>query len=164
MDSIAQCLNLTGGESMFGKKSVYWLGLLAVFSLGYFAGNKGTKPLESTVHAESKGRVFELRTYTTFDGKLEALHNRFQNHTLKLLKKHGMTSIGYWTPIDSELSGKTLVYLITHTSREAAKKNWEDFGNDPEWKKVRDASEANGKIVSKVDSLFLEPTAYSPMK
>lgn len=149
---------------MFGKKSALLLGFLVVFSLGYFSGKKGMNSLESTVHAESQGRVFELRTYTTFDGKLEALHNRFQNHSLKLLKKHGMTNIGYWTPIDSELSGKTLVYLITHTSREAAKKNWEAFGNDPEWKKVRDASEANGKIVSKVDSLFLEPTSYSPMK
>jgi hypothetical protein len=149
---------------MFGKKSVLLLGLLVVFSLGYFAGKTGRTPLESTVHADSQNRVFELRTYTTYDWKLEALHSRFQNHTLKLLKKHGMTSIGYWTPVDSELSGKTLVYLITHASREAAKKNWEAFGNDPEWQKVRDASEANGKIVSKVDSLFLEATAYSPMK
>ncbi len=149
---------------MFGKKSALLLGLLVVFSLGYFAGKTGRNPLESTVHAESQGRVFELRTYTTNDGKLEALHSRFQNHTLKLLEKHGMTNIGYWTPIDSELSGKTLVYLITHSSREAAKKNWETFGNDPEWQKVRDASEANGKIVSKVDSLFLEPTSYSPLK
>ncbi len=149
---------------MFGKKSVFLLGVLVVFSLGYYAGEKGTNPLEPTVHAESQGRVFELRTYTTYEGKLEALHARFQNHTMKLFKKHGMTNIGYWTPIDSELSGKTLVYLITHTSREAAKKNWEDFGNDPEWKGVRDASETNGKIVSKVDSLFLEPTSYSPMK
>ncbi len=149
---------------MFGKRSIFLLSLPLVFSLGYFVGKTDKSSLTSSVHAEGQGRVFELRTYTTYDGKLEALNKRFQDYTLKLFQKHGMTNIGYWTPIDSDLSGKTLIYLVTHKSREAAKKNWEEFFNDPEWKKVRDASEVNGKIVSKMDSLFLEPTVYSPLK
>jgi hypothetical protein len=149
---------------MFAKKVLFPLILLAAFVSGYFAGKIGNLSLEFTALAENRGRAFELRTYTTNEGKLEALHSRFKNHTMKLLQKHGMTNIGYWTPSDPALSGNTLVYLIAHPTREAAKKNWDAFMNDPEWQKVRDASEASGKIVSKVDSLFLDPTAYSPLK
>jgi len=111
-----------------------------------------------------RGRVFEIRTYTTYEGKLDALHARFRNHTMKLFKKHGMTNIGYWTPQDAALSQNTLLYVLAHSSREDAKKSWESFRNDPEWKKVREASEADGKIVSKVESVFMDATDYSPMK
>jgi hypothetical protein len=112
----------------------------------------------------SKGRVFEIRTYTTEEGKLDALNARFRNHTMRLFEKHGMTNIGYWTPEDGPLSHNTLIYILAHPSREAAKKNWEAFGSDPEWQKVREESEANGKIVTKVESVFVDATDYSPMK
>jgi hypothetical protein len=108
--------------------------------------------------------VFELRTYTTNEGKLEALHKRFREHTTKLFEKHGMMNIGYWTPQDAPLSQNTLIYVISHPSREAAKKNWAEFGSDPEWKKVAQESEAQGKIVSKVESVFMDATDYSPIK
>src|SRR5262245_1456097 len=114
--------------------------------------------------ANFKERVFEIRTYTTLEGKLDALNARFRNHTVKLFEKHGMKNIGYWTPQEKPLSDNTLIYILAHPSREEAAKNWEAFRNDPEWKKVREASEANGKIVSKVESVFLNPTDYSPVK
>src|SRR5262245_7934968 len=108
--------------------------------------------------AASSTRVFEMRTYTTNEGKLDALNTRFRDHTVKIFKKHGMTSVGYWIPQDGPQHSNTLVYIISHTSREQAKKNWDDFRADPEWQKVQKESEANGKIVSKVDSVFLDPT------
>jgi len=114
--------------------------------------------------AASGGRVFELRTYTTLDGKLDALNARFRDHTVHIFKKHGMTSIGYWVPQDGPQHGNTLVYIIAHASREAAKANWDAFRADPEWQKVQKESEANGKIVSKVESVFLDPTDYSHLK
>ena len=114
--------------------------------------------------AAAKNRVFELRTYYTNEGKLPDLQARFRNHTTKLFKKHGMTNIGYWVPQDSPASQNTLIYIIAHDSREAAKKSWDAFRDDPEWKKVRDASEANGKIVSKLDSVYMDATDYSPLK
>jgi hypothetical protein len=114
--------------------------------------------------AAAKSRVFEIRTYTTNEGKLEALHARFRNHTTKLFEKHGMTNVGYWKPLDASLAQNTLIYLLAHSSREAANKSWEAFRNDPEWLKARDASEVNGKLTAKVESVFLEPTDYSPMK
>lgn len=131
---------------------------VVVFLAGFWMGRV------SSVEAQSKGRAFELRTYTANAGKLGELQARFRDHTLELLKKHGITNIGYWTPQDEPLSKNTLIYLLAHPSRDAAKKSWEAFQNDPEWKKVRAESEVNGALASKVESVYLEPTDYSPMK
>ena len=108
-------------------------------------------------------RVFELRTYTSPEGKLPALLARFRDHTCKLFEKHGMTNIAYWIPADEkDGASNKIVYLLAYPSREAAKASWAGFMADPAWHKVRDASEANGKIVSKVESVYLTPTHYSP--
>lgn len=111
-----------------------------------------------------KKRVFEIRTYTTEEGKLDALHARFRDHTTKLFEKHGMTNIGYWTPAEAPRSHDTLIYILAHASREAAKRSWQAFADDPAWHKARDASESGGKIVRKVESVFVEPTDYSPLQ
>lgn len=114
--------------------------------------------------AQEHGRVFELRTYTCYEGKLPDLLARFRNHTMRIFEKHGITNIAYWVPQDAPASQNTLIYIVAHPSREAAKKNWDEFRNDPEWQKVQKDSEANGKIVSKVESVFMDPTDFSPMK
>ncbi len=108
-------------------------------------------------------RVYELRTYTCFPGKLEALKARFRDHTIDIFKRHGMESVGYWVPQD-ERKDTTLIYIISHAGMEQAKKNWADFRNDPEWKKVSAESEANGKIVEKVVSVYMAPTDFSKLK
>jgi hypothetical protein len=113
--------------------------------------------------ALAENRVFEMRTYTCFDGKLENLKARFRDHTIRIFARHGMESIGYWVPQD-ERKTTTLIYIIAHKSREAATKNWLDFRADPEWKKVSAESEANGKIVQKVDSVFMDPADFSQIK
>jgi hypothetical protein len=113
------------------------------------------------------GRVFEMRTYYANPGKLEALHARFRDHTTKLFEKHGMANVGYWVPIDGTTgaaTGNTLVYILSYPSLEARKKSWDAFQNDPVWKVARDESEKDGKLVEKVDSVFLAPTDYSKLK
>jgi hypothetical protein len=117
----------------------------------------------NTAHAAST-RVFELRTYTCNEGKLDALNARFRDHTIQIFKKHGMTSIGYWVPQDGPDHNNKLIYIISHASREAAKANWDAFRADPEWQKVQKESEANGKIVAKVESVYMDPTDYSHLK
>jgi len=114
--------------------------------------------------AFAQNKVYEMRTYTCFEGKLEDLKKRFRDHTIRIFQRHGMESIGYWVPDDPEKSKTTLVYIISHASREQATKNWQEFSSDPEWKKVAADSEANGKIVQKVDRLFLNPTDFSKLK
>jgi hypothetical protein len=106
--------------------------------------------------------VYELRIYHANEGKLPELEARFRDHTMTIFERHGMKNIGYWTPTDDPLKGKTLIYIIEHASREQAVENWKAFGADPEWKKVQAASEANGKLVDHVDSTFMVRTPYSP--
>jgi NIPSNAP len=135
--------------------------IAAAFVLGFVV--RGVVVVEPVAHAQT-ARVFELRTYTAPDGKLEDLHKRFRDHTLRIFKKHGMTNVAYFKPQDAPLSQNTLIYLISHESREAAKANWAAFQKDPEWQKVASESQKDGKIVAKVESVFLDPTDYSPMK
>jgi hypothetical protein len=110
----------------------------------------------------SASTVFELRVYHTYEGKLDDLLARFRDHTITIFKRHGIESVAYWTPTDEPLKGKTLFYILRHPSREAATANWKAFQSDPEWKTVSAASEANGKLVEKVDSTFLQLTDFSP--
>lgn len=110
------------------------------------------------------GKVYEMRTYTAVDGKFDAVNARFRDHTVKLFEKHGMKNVGYWTPSEGPLAGTTLIYILEHRSREEARKSWAAFGADPEWQKAKAASEVNGRIVAKADSVFLTATDYSPIK
>lgn len=112
----------------------------------------------------ASGRVFEMRTYTCHPGKLDDLQARFRNHTTRIFKKHGMENIAYWVPQDEPRSKDTLIYVVSHASREQAKKNWDAFRNDPDWQKAQKESEVNGKIVAKVESVFMDAVDYSPMK
>ena len=110
-------------------------------------------------------RCFELRTYVAAPGKFEALHARFRDHTCALFKKHGMEIVGFWIPTDKEKGAEnTLIYLLAHKSRDAAKKSWSGFINDPDWKKAYAASEVDGKLTTKVESVFLNATDYSELK
>ena len=106
--------------------------------------------------------VYELRVYHAAAGKLADLLARFRDHTIKIFDRHGMKSIAYWTPVDEPDKSNTLFYILYHPSREAAAANWKSFQDDPEWKSVKDKSEANGKLVDKVDSTFLALTDFSP--
>jgi len=115
--------------------------------------------------AEAQGRkVFELRTYTAPDGRLDDLLARFRNDTLRVFEKHGMENVGYWVPADAPASANTLIYLLAHDSRDAAAKSWTAFREDPEWRAISERTQANGPIVSKVETVFLEAADFSPLK
>ena len=139
-------------------------GLLGAFALGLGAHSLFDRA--TVVHAAAANRVFELRTYTTPPGKLDALKARFRDHTIRLFKKHGMEAIGYWTPQDKPNSENTLIYVLVHPSREAATKNWAEFQADPDWVKARADSMKDGVslTVKTPDSVFMDPTDFSPIK
>jgi len=110
--------------------------------------------------ADKDTRVFEMRTYYAAPGKLDDLHARFRDHTVALFEKHGIANIGYWVPIDN--TDNKLIYVLAYPSREARETMWKEFGADEDWKKARAASEANGKLVAKVEAVFLSATDFSP--
>lgn len=146
------------------RKIVQCAVVIAVFVSGFVLG--GVFQSGSVASAQSKGRVFELRTYTAPEGKLGELQARFRNHTVKLFEKHGMTNVGYWVPQDAPNSQNTLIYILAHKDREAAKQSWAAFGKDPDWVKARTASEVNGPLTTKggVVSVFMDPVDFSQMK
>lgn len=136
----------------------------ALCTLGALAGTRvSAAPPGSSLAPDS--RCFELRTYTAAPGKLQALHARFRDHTNALFTKHGMAMVGYWVPSDEDKgAANTLIYLLAYPSRAAREKAWEAFQKDPAWIAARSASEVDGKLVEKVDSLFLTATDYSALK
>ena len=111
--------------------------------------------------AQSTGQVYELRTYTAVPGRLPDVIQRFNVETRKYFDKYNIKSIGYWTPIDKP---NTLIYIVAHPSKEEAAKNWAAFGADPGWQAARTASMTNGPIIEKTESVFMEPTSFSPLK
>ncbi len=116
-----------------------------------------------TLRAADDTRVYELRTYTAHPGKLPNVLARFRDHTTKLFEKHGMVNLGYFVPMDAaDGAADKLIYVLEHASRDAAKASWAAFSADPEWKAVRTASEADGKIVAKAESVFLGAADFSP--
>jgi hypothetical protein len=112
---------------------------------------------------EHEGPVFELRTYTTLEGRLPALEARFRDHTRGLFEKHGMRNIGYWIPSDKP---NTLIYIIAHPSQEAVASGWRAFATDPEWQKVAKESTKDGPILVEggIQSQFMKATDYSPIQ
>jgi hypothetical protein len=115
----------------------------------------GAQTADSTV-------VYELRIYHTYEGKLEPLLKRFRERETKIFERLNMHGVGFWTPTDEPLKGRTLVYMLRHPSREAATENWAKFSKDPEWVKLKAESEADGAFVEKHESTFMALTDFSP--
>lgn len=114
--------------------------------------------------AQNSGKVFELRTYTATEGNLDKLHARFRNHTTRIFNKHGMEVVGYWSPTSEEERDDTLVYILEHESQEAANASWRAFGQDPEWARVAEESNADGQILGGIERKYMTATDYSPMQ
>jgi len=114
---------------------------------------------------KATGRLLELRTYYANPGKLEDIHKRFRDHTMRIFAKHGMTVVGFWGPVyKKDGSDGKLVYMMSFKNREERDAKWREFATDPEWQKVSKESEANGKLLEKTESLFLYDTDYAPAK
>ena len=142
------------------RKKQFGLILLPVVLVGGFVFGNLLQPQE-IVGAQSD-RVFELRTYTTNDGKLPNLLARFRDHTTQIFEIHGMSNVGYWVPEDAkDHPASTLIYVISHDSRDAATENWRTFRDDPEWKRVAEESRRDGRIVANVESVFMKATDFS---
>jgi hypothetical protein len=146
-------------EEEFMKKLLAGLALIAAFVFGFVA--RGVVPAETVAYAQG-GRVFELRTYTVPDSaKLDLLHTRFRNQTGRFFQRHGMVPVWYGKVMDAPGSQTTMVYMLSHANRDAAKKSWDAFRADQEWAAV---AKESGVGAVKIDAVFLEPTDYSPMK
>jgi hypothetical protein len=110
------------------------------------------------------GQYFELRIYTAAPGKMDALHKRFREHTLRLFEKHGIKNVGYWTAVDEKHVGR-LYFILAYPNQESRDRMFaEGFAKDPEWVKVAAESQKDGKLLDSVEQVFLMPTDYSPLR
>lgn len=135
------------------------VGLLAMtFTAGVLVGQA------TLVKAAGTNRVLEIRTYTTHPGKLPALVERMGHGEGQVFERLGMKPMGYFVANESPKSENTFVYILSHESREKAKENWAKFREDAQWKEVRARSEAGGPVVAKSETIFVDPTDYSPLK
>lgn len=108
-------------------------------------------------------RIFELRTYHAAPEKLTALHQRFQHHTFDIFARHGLELVAFFAPTDEPDRSNTLVYLLAFADRESAARAWDSFRADPDWIAAKTASEIDGPLVDRVDSIYLEGTVDSPI-
>ena len=137
----------------------------ALLVAGFAAGSLLTAYFMTAQQVRAAGnRVYELRMYHTFPNRLNPLVTRFRNGEVRVFEKNGMKFMGGWVPQDSPNHENLWVYLLSHENRDAAKKSWDGFRADAEWKKIQQTSEADGKIVEKVESFFMDPADFSPLK
>ena len=126
----------------------------------------GAAALASAVTPEAEAQtgdtVYELRIYHLNDGKQDLILDRFRTKETAIFERCGMHGVAYWVPIEEPLQGKTLVYILRHKSREAAKENWARFSADPEWIALKAETEKNGPFVKQIESTFLKLTDFSP--
>ena len=139
-------------------------GMKVAALLSFIGGAAVTLGLSNLGGPNPSHHVYELRLYQVNEGKMDALIARFGDHTDAIFKRHNMKSIGYWRPEDAPHSQNLFVYILEHSSREEARKNWADFQADPEWKRVKAESEAQGPLAKHIDSYFMDPTSFSALK
>ena len=132
-------------------------GLASRYAIAYALALLIASPSHADQAADTE--VFELRTYHVNEGKLPALHTRFRDHTIRLFSRHGIRSVMYWTPTDTP---DTLIYVVAHKNRASIESAWRAFVSDPEWQAAYAASIADGQLVKKIDSVFMDKTDYSP--
>lgn len=143
------------------------LGMFAAFAMGLLAAC-ASKPAETAAAPAAPAAapapatpeigLYELRIYTAAEGKMEALHSRFRDHTVGLFKKHGMVNIGYFSPLDA--ADNRLFYILGYKDKAARDASWRAFATDPAWTAVYQASQANGSLTSKIENVFMTPAEY----
>src|SRR5438270_1991993 len=136
----------------------------APYVLSFLCGAASMIAYNTLGGSSPQHHVYELRMYHVSAGKMDALKARFRDHVDALFKKHNMKSIGYWQPEDAPSSQNLFIYVLEHSGREEAKKNWDAFHEDPEWKKVKTESEKNGPLADHIDSYFMDPTSFSNLQ
>lgn len=137
----------------------------ALAAISFVAGSLLTARFTQMVHVSAdSNRVFELRVYHAVPGKVPELETEFRDKVTKLFAKHDLKPVGFWKPVDGAYADNTFIYIIAHPSRDAAKQHWDAFRADPAFQEMMKAQQGDAKIVEKVDSTYMEPTSFSPMK
>lgn len=107
--------------------------------------------------------IYELRTYEAAPGKMAELNARFRDHTLRIFERHGLEVVGFWTYAHGGWNDQ-LVYLMRYEDMAERDAKWAAFAADEEWQRVRQESQPDGPLATRIRSDLLNPTDYSPMR
>ncbi|MDQ0900713.1 NIPSNAP family protein [Paenibacillus sp. V4I7] len=102
--------------------------------------------------------IYELRIYTILPGRIDAIRKRFSDHTFGIFARLGMQVCDFWED-DLEEQPK-LYYTMKYESMEERTRQWETFSQDKEWNEVKQQSEQDGKIVERVEQIFMKRAEY----
>jgi hypothetical protein len=106
--------------------------------------------------------IYELRQYIIDRGRMNDNHDRMENHTPPLLRKHGIPVVARW----EALSGPRLplfCYMMEWNDLAQREACWASFYADPDWAATRAATNAGSELVEGFDLAFLRPhAAFAP--
>jgi hypothetical protein len=99
--------------------------------------------------------IYEIRQYEAAESKAEAMRERFINEVAsRFFPRHGIELVGAFVGLNE---GGRLTYVTRFVDEAARGKAWAAFSADPEWAKVKSASELNGPLVEKQSATVLSP-------
>ena len=103
----------------------------------------------------------QLRIYEIPRANEGVFHDRFQDHALRIMARHGFAVRSIWR---SEHEGKVeFVYLLDWPDAATMKAAWAAFMADPEWAAIKKETGArHGRFVDAISDRTLEPLPWSP--
>lgn len=107
--------------------------------------------------------IHELRIFHCVAGRLPALLQRFEDHTLRLFEKHGIKQIGFWTVAIGD-SNNDLFLLLQWESLAERENKFGAFVKDAEWLEVKRKSEEDGPVEASITNMILLPTTFSVIR
>jgi hypothetical protein len=104
-------------------------------------------------------RYFELRIYTVTSNKLHGVLERFRDTVEPVRRKHGITTVGYWSA-PGTTNGGAFVYLMAAAGKEELQQQEKEFGADPQFKEgYATSNRKHGKTVDKITTLAMPTDA-----
>lgn len=105
--------------------------------------------------------IRQLRIYEINRDNRDAFHGRFQDHALRIMKRHGFSIVDMW---ESDTGEKLqFVYVLSWPDRATMDARWKAFLADKEWIEIkRRTAAASGELVREADGQPLVRVSYSP--
>lgn len=99
-------------------------------------------------------RLYELRLYTPYAGRMPDLLRRFREELPALFERHGIDRRGTWL---TQEEAPRLAYLTAYTGPAERDAAWAAFGADPQWQAVRRDSNAGAEMLQGYELHLLKP-------
>jgi hypothetical protein len=100
--------------------------------------------------------IYEMRQYLIERGRMDDNHDRMQNHTPRLLEKHGVHVVGRWSAVAGPRM-PLFCYVMEWKDFAEREACWGAFYADPEWARIRAATNAGSEMVEENHLIFMRP-------